>query len=178
MSAPRTPAVAADEGTGNAPAATAAAAKPAGAKPGAAKPPNVVRATWKGGQRFEAGRLNGPALQIDGTGETGQSPVDALLSALASCVSIDVVGIIAKRKTPASRVEITVTAQRADATPRRIVEIRLDFAIDGVGIDRGQAMRAIDLSLNKYCSVRDSLARDILYSWSLTLNGEPGAPGE
>ena len=27
-------------------------------------------------------------------------------------------------------------------------------------------------------SVRDSLARDIIFTWTLTLNGEPTAPGE
>ncbi len=156
---------------------TAAGTNAAGAKAGA-KPPNVVHASWKGGQRFEAGRPDGPAFLIDGTGSAAQSPVDALLSALASCVSIDVVEILAKRKTPVSRLDITLTGQRADATPRPLVEVNLDFAMDGEGIDRPQATRAIDLSLNKYCSVRDSMARDILFTWSLTLNGEPGAPGE
>ena len=156
---------------------TAPGTKAAGTK-AAAKPPNVVHASWKGGQRFEAGRPNGPALLIDGTGTAAQGPVDTLLSALASCVSIDVVEILAKRKTPVSRLDIAVTGQRADATPRRLVEVNLDFAMNGEGIDRSQATRAVDLSLNKYCSVRDSMARDILFTWSLTLNGEPGAPGE
>ena len=156
---------------------TATGTTAAGAKAGV-KPPNVVHASWKGGQRFEAGRPDGPAFLIDGTGSAAQGPVDALLSALASCVSIDVVEILAKRKTPVSRFDITVTGQRADATPRRLVEVKLDFAMDGEGIDRPQATRAVDLSLNKYCSVRESMARDILFTWSLTLNGEPGAPGE
>ena len=150
----------------------------AGSRPNAPRAPNQVQVTWKGGQRFDAGRPGGPALRIDGTGETGQSPVDVLLSGLASCVSIDVVEIMAKRRTPASRVEITVIGHRAEVTPRRLLEITLGFAIDGDGLDRDQVVRAIDLGLNKYCSVRDSLARDILFNWTLTLNGEPGAPGE
>ena len=128
----------------------------------APRKPNVVHVAWKGGQRFDAGRPGGPTMRLDGTGETGQSPVDAVLSGLASCVSIDVVEIMAKRKTPASR----------------LVAVHLDFALDGEGIDRDQAMRAVDLGLNKYCSVRDSLARDIIFTWTLTLNGEPTAPGE
>jgi putative redox protein len=148
------------------------------AKPAKVHAPNVVHASWKGEQRFESGRPNGPTFRVDGTGATAQSPVDALLSALASCVSIDVVEIMAKRRTPASRLEVTVTGNRVETTPRRISAVRLDFAIDGDGIEREQAERAIDLGLNKYCSVRESLAQDILFSWSLTLNGEPGAPGE
>lgn len=140
--------------------------------------PNVVHVAWNGEHRFDAGRPDGPTLRLDGSGETGQSPVDAVMSGLASCISIDVVDIMAKRKTPASRLEVTVSGQRANATPRRLTAIHLDFALDGAGIDRDQAMRAIDLGLNKYCSVRDSLARDIVFTWSLTLNGEPAAPGE
>ena len=140
--------------------------------------PNVVHVAWQGGQRFDAGRPGGPTMRLYGSGETGQSPVDAVLSGLASCVSIDVVEIMAKRRTPASRLEIHVTGERSEGTPRRLTAVHLDFALDGEGIDRDQAMRAVDLGLNKYCSVRDSLARDIIFTWSLTLNGEPTAPGE
>ena len=147
-------------------------------KPAKAHAPNVVHVTWKGERRFDAGRPNGPVLRLDGNATTGQSPVDGLLSALASCVSIDVAEILAKRRTPPSRLEITVSGTRVETTPRRISSVRLDFAIDGDGIDRENAERAIDLGLNKYCSVRDSMASDILFTWSLTLNGEPGAPGE
>lgn len=155
--------------------------QPLGSTPpaaGAPKPPNRVHVTWNGGQRFETGRPAGPVARIDGTGETAQSPVDMLLSALASCVSIDVVMILAKRRTPASRLEVGVTGRRTDTTPRRLLAVDLAFTIDGDGIDRTQAVRAIDLSLNKYCSVHDSLASDIAYTWSLALNGEAGAPGQ
>lgn len=137
-----------------------------------------VQVAWRGGQRFDAGRPGGPTLRLDGTGETGQSPVDALLSALASCVSIDVVEILAKRRTPAERVAIAVEGERASTTPKRITAITLAFEIDGAGIDRDQTARAIDLSLTKYCSVHDSLARDIPVAWSLVLNGESGVTGE
>jgi len=147
-------------------------------RPAKVHAPNVVHVSWKGERRFDAGRPDGPVLRFDGNGATGQSPVDGVLSALASCVSIDVAEILAKRRTPPSRLEITVTGNRVESTPRRISAVRLDFAIDGEGIDREHAERAIDLGLNKYCSVRDSLASDILFTWSLTLNGEPGAPGE
>ena len=142
----------------------------------APRAPNRVQVSWKGGQRFDAGRPGGPALRIDGTGATGQSPVDVVLSGLASCVSIDVVEIMEKRRTPASRLDIEVVGKRVETTPRRLVEVDLHFTLDGDGIDRVHAERAIDLSLNKYCSVRDSLSRDIVFTWTLALNGETGAP--
>jgi putative redox protein len=169
-----TKAVAQKEGTG---AARRTAKKSSDAKPVERKPPSRVHATWDGEQRFDARRPGGPVLRLDGTGKTGQSPVDVLLSALAACTGIDIVEILAKRKTPVERFEVEVVGDRADLVPRRIVAIQLIYRIDGKGIERDQATRAIDLAVNKYCSVRDSLATDIEISWSMTLNGEPYTPG-
>ena len=133
------------------------------------KPPSRVRATWAGGQRFDTGRPGGPTARIDGTGETGQGPVDSVLSALASCVSMDVVEILAKRRTPVASLTVDVVGVRVNAIPRRLESVTLEFQITGDGIEREHAERAIDLSITRYCSVRDSLAKDISISWTLTL---------
>jgi putative redox protein len=37
------------------------------------------------------------------------------------------------------------------------------------------AERAVELAITKYCSVRDSLARDIAIEYEVEVNGEPGA---
>ena len=57
---------------------------------------------------FEAGRPNGPTARIDGEGVTGQSPPETLLSALATCVSYDVIDILAKQRTPLANVHLTL----------------------------------------------------------------------
>lgn len=133
------------------------------------KPPARVRTTWAGEMRFDSGRPGGPTARFDGSGETGQSPVDGVLSALASCVSVDVVEILAKRRTPAATLTVDVVGVRVDAIPRRLESVTLDFHITGVGIEREHAERAIELSITRYCSVRDSLAKDIAITWNLTL---------
>ena len=137
-----------------------------------ARPPNRVVVRWTGGEAFDSGRPDGPTLHIDGTGASAQSPVDLLLSALASCAAIDVVEILAKRRTPVERLDIDVTGTRVETIPRRLRHVVLEFRIDGAGIERIHAERAIGLSIEKYCSVRDSLARDIAIEWKLVLNGE------
>lgn len=147
------------------------------AKPAEKKPPARVHAVWQGEQRFESGRPGGPTLKLDGTGKTAQNPVDGVLSALAGCTGIDITEILAKRRTPVERLEIEVVGDRSEGVPRRLVAIQIVYRIDGAGIERDQATRAIDLAVNKYCSVRESLATDIEISWSMTLNGEPYAPG-
>lgn len=131
------------------------------------KPPSRVRVTWAGDQRFDTGRGNGATARIDGDGKTGQSPPEALLSALASCVSVDVVDILAKRRTPVESLQIDVVGERVETTPRRFRHITLNFSMAGKGIERIHAERAIELSITKYCSVRDSLRGDIKVDWTL-----------
>jgi putative redox protein len=111
---------------------------------------------------------------MDGTGETGPSPVDTLVNALAACTAVDVVEILAKRRTPIETLVIDAHAERADAIPARVTGARLDFHIDGPTIDRANAERAIELAITKYCSVRNSLDPAIPIEYSLILNGETG----
>ena len=128
-----------------------------------------MHVVWAGGQRFDSGRPGGPTMRVDGTGQTGQGPVDTLLTSLATCTTIDVVEILAKGRTPASSVEIDVVGTRFEGIPRRLTHIQLVYRIAGTGIERGQAQRAIDLAIGKYCSVRDSLDPKIPIEWTLEL---------
>jgi putative redox protein len=146
----------------------------AGAAPASVtdRPPNHVVVRWKSGEEFESGRPGGPTLRVDGNAEVAQSPVDVLLTALATCSSIDVVGILAKRRTPVQSLEIDVVGERAnDRVPRKLIRIVLTFRIAGAGVERVHAERAIELALNKYCSVRDSLDPKIPVEWRLELKG-------
>lgn len=133
------------------------------------RPPSRVRVKWAGEQLFDTGRENGPVARLDGQGKLAQTPPEALLSALASCVSVDVVDILAKRRTPVKSLEVNVLGERVDTTPRHFRHITLSFSITGNGIERVHAERAIELAITKYCSVRDSLRADIKIDWTLDL---------
>jgi len=124
---------------------------------------------WAGDHLFDTGRENGPVARFDGDGKAAQTPPDALLSALASCVSVDVVDILAKRRTPVESLEVNVVGERVDTTPRRFHHITLNFSIAGNGIERVHAERAVELAVTKYCSVRDSLRDDIKVDWTLAI---------
>jgi putative redox protein len=134
--------------------------------------PSLIHVEWVGGHRFEAGRPNGPTARLDGEGETGQSPPEALLSALATCVSYDVIDILAKQRTPIELLEIDVVGERVNTVPRRYKHITLNFRIGGKGIEKDKALRAIELSATKYCSVRDSLRSDLEVDWTVELTEE------
>ncbi len=134
-----------------------------------------VLVDWKGERTFETGREGRPAVLIDGDGKAGPTPPDTLLAALATCVSVDVVDILAKRRTPVKSYHVEILGQRVDTVPRRFEHIMINVEIEGEGIDRGNAERAIDLAVNKYCSVKDSLDPDLPVLWTLTLNGDRGS---
>jgi putative redox protein len=134
--------------------------------------PERVLVNWKGDHKFESGREGRPSVLLDGDGNAAPTPPEALLIALASCVSVDVVDILAKRRTPMETYDVEVLGERVDTIPRRFRKITLNITMTGAGIERSHAERAIDLALNKYCSVKDSLDPDLPVDWKLTLNGE------
>lgn len=133
------------------------------------RPPNRIIAVWKGEQEFDASKPGGPAARIDGHGKTGMGPVDTLLSALATCSAMDVVGILKKQRTPVASLEVEAIGTRAVATPSPLTHALLKFRISGEGIQREQALKAIELSVTKYCSVRDSIDPSIPVEWELEL---------
>lgn len=134
------------------------------------KPPSKTVVNWAGDQRFDGGRQSGgPSVRMDGRGETGPSPVDSIGIALASCTGVDIVDILAKRRTPLESMRMEVTAERANTVPARIVAIDIQYFIKGAGIERVHAERAIDLAVTKYCSVGSSIDPAIPVRWTLHL---------
>ena len=151
------------------------AADPQPTPPATGKPPSRVVVRWKGEgtMAFEGRKAKGgPTITIDNTGKAEPGPIDTLLIALAACTTEDVLTILEKRRTPAQRLEIEVEGKRANAVPARLTDIHLRYIVDGDGIDRSNTLRAIELAVTKYCSVRDSLDKTIQIGWSLVLNGE------
>jgi putative redox protein len=67
------------------------------------------------------------------------------------------------------QLRIDVTGVRREEEPRRYTAMHFDYHLAGEGLDRAKATRAIDLSLEKYCSVIHSLAPDIAITYALTL---------
>ncbi|MDZ7629880.1 MAG: OsmC family protein [Gemmatimonadaceae bacterium] len=138
------------------------------------KLPSTIHLEWQGDRRFDTGRPGGPTLRLDGDGVTGQSPVDALVSALAACTAVDVVDILAKRRTPLAALSIDAVGTRADGTPRRVISADLTYHLRGDGVERSHAERAVELAVTKYCSVRDSLDPALPIHYTVVLNGDIG----
>jgi putative redox protein len=144
----------------------------------AGRPPARVHVAWAGEHRFDAGRPGGPTIRMDGAARTGPSMVDTVLCALAACTAVDVVDILAKRRTPLASLAVDAEGERFEGTPGRLTRIHLSYALAGAGVERAHAERAVELAVAKYCSVRDSLDPAIPITWAVALADAPpsGAP--
>lgn len=126
--------------------------------------------TWLEGMSFEGGAPRGPRIRIDGDSVNGPSPVVTLLLAAASCSAADVVSILEKSRAGLTGFRIDVTGTRREDHPKRLTAIHMVFHLTGTALDQAKAQRAIDLSLDKYCSVVHSLAPDIALTHELLLS--------
>ena len=123
------------------------------------------------GHIFVAGP-EGRSHVIDADSKTAPGPVEVLLEAIMTCSGVDVVDILAKRRTPVEKFDIEITAHRRAEHPRRVMRLDMDYIIQGAGIEAEQAERAIELAFEKYCTVAGSLGSDIVTHSRLILNGQ------
>jgi putative redox protein len=125
--------------------------------------------TWQEGLHFVGGEPGGPSIALDGDNQKGPGPMLALLLAAAACTGSDVVAILQKMRVGLQEFRIEVSGTRREEEPRRYLAIHLDYWLRGEEVDPAKARRAIDLSLEKYCSVFHSLAPDIAVTYALSL---------
>jgi putative redox protein len=124
-----------------------------------AKPPVEVEIEWLGDFRLSA-RAGQRETILDGDGRAGFSPVQALVSAVAGCMAVDVVHILEKGRQPLTGLRVRAEARRAGKDPRRVIAVTLRFQVEG-DVPPEKVERAILLSRETYCSVWHSLQPDI-----------------
>lgn len=124
---------------------------------------------WQQQLVFRGGPPGGPEVVIDGDNVAAPGPMLQLLSAAAACTGSDVVGILEKMRVGLKELRIHASGVRREQEPRRYLSIHLEYHLAGDRLDEAKARRAIDLSLEKYCSVIHSLAPDIQITHGFTL---------
>ncbi len=112
---------------------------------------------------FEVKDQNNHSLKTDSSEESGGSnygfrPMQLLLSALGTCSAIDMIAILKKQKQTIQQFQITVEGEREEGKiPSLWKAITVLFTIQGV--DKDKAEKAAFLSMEKYCSVAETLRR-------------------
>ena len=88
-----------------------------------------------------------------------------LLVALASCVAVDVVEILAKKRTPLSGLEIDIQGEQDPEPPWAYRKIHLTFRVRGDGLTPAGVEQAIHLAEEKYCSVSATVKGVAQVTW-------------
>lgn len=89
----------------------------------------------------------------------GVRPMQSLLMGLGTCSGIDIVAILEKQRQDFDGFELKVTAEREqDKVPALWIKAHVDFILKG-NVDADKAKRAAELSIEKYCSVAETLRR-------------------
>ena len=113
---------------------------------------------------FEAKNEDGRTVQIDaaekiGGHNQGVRPMQMLLMSLAGCSAIDIVNILKKQKQQIDDFQVEVEGEREDIKEevgKIFTDINVNFQLKG-SIDEQKAKRAVELSMEKYCSVEKTL---------------------
>lgn len=85
------------------------------------------------------------------------SPMETLLMSAAACSSIDVELILGRMRQQVESLEVVVKgARRQEEVPAKFTAISLHFIIKGK-VKEKKANEAVQMSLEKYCSVTHSL---------------------
>lgn len=102
--------------------------------------------------------------------DSGYRPMELLLVAIGGCSSIDVIDILKKQREPVEGLHVEINGERRTGEiPAVFRTIDLHFSLDG-DLNEGKVKRAIDLSLEKYCSVAKMLEKTARITYGFTIN--------
>ena len=132
----------------------------------------------KGDYGFVAKDANGHTVQIDNSTEGGGSdfgarPMQLLLMGLGGCSAIDIVSILKKQRQNVEGFSMKIEGEReAGKEPSLWKNVTIVFELKGE-IDPQKALRAAELSIDKYCSVAETLRRaGGSLSWTVRVNDQ------
>jgi putative redox protein len=125
---------------------------------------------------FEAKDTNGHIITIDTSPETGGEnfgvrPMQLLLMGLGGCSGIDILSILKKQRQNVTGFRMRIEGEREPGKdPSLWKNIELIFEFEG-DVDRDKAEKACALSMEKYCSVSETLKRaGATLKWKIVIN--------
>jgi putative redox protein len=129
----------------------------------------IVSIDWDpAAERFEAEgthrghriEINAPRLKPEGEGREGPSGFSAselLLAGAGSCAAWDVVQILRKQQEDVRDLHVEVEGEQHADPPWPYQRIIVRFRVEGHDLDEGHVRRAVELAVDRYCSVISTL---------------------
>ena len=110
---------------------------------------------------LEAKNEQGIVVHMDGSPEIGGEdlgarPMQLILMALGGCTSMDMLSMLAKMREEVKSYKVTIEADRAKEHPMVFTKIHIHYILEGK-LKKENVEKAINLSMDKYCSVTHML---------------------
>jgi putative redox protein len=121
-----------------------------------------AKVTYVDGMRFVGEASSGHSVVMDGDLQfggknTAARPTELLLIGLGGCSGMDVISVLKKKKQDVRNLEMNIQGERATEHPQKFTDITIEFVVTGRNISEDAVKRAVDLSMEKYCSVKATL---------------------
>lgn len=119
-----------------------------------------VRVRWNSHRQFVGWDQAGHGVVMDAKPEykgegTGPRPIELVLYGLGGCTAMDVISILEKKREDVTGIELRVEGtQREEEFPKIYTSINVHYIVTGRGVKEASVARAIELSDEKYCSVK------------------------
>jgi len=114
---------------------------------------------WNGDMKF-ASADGSPAIALNSGDPAVASPTQALAYAVMGCMAMDVVHILQKGRHDLRALTVHFDGDRNETPPRCYNAMRLRFDITG-NVPAKAVERALALSRGTYCSVSNTLKKDM-----------------
>lgn len=125
---------------------------------------------------FEAKDSKGHTVKIDTSPETGGTdfgvrPMQLLLMGLGGCSGIDILSILKKQRQNVTGFRMRIEGEReAEKDPSLWKDVSIVFELEGE-VELEKAEKACSLSMEKYCSVSETLKRaGAAIKWKVVVN--------
>lgn len=133
-----------------------------------------AKVTWKQNMTFEGTAPSKFTLPLGTSAESGGDndgfrPMELILIGLAGCTGMDVISILKKKQQAVTEFEIKVHGDRSMDHPKVFTDITVEYIIKGQKIDPAAVQRAVDLSVEKYCSVEAMLKKSVKIQSKITI---------
>jgi len=119
-----------------------------------------IKVRWSANRQFIGWDEAGHGVVMDARPEykgegTGPRPVDLVLYGLAGCTGMDVISVLQKKRQDVVGLQVNVRGhQREEDYPHYYEDIHVEYVITGHSVTEAAVARAIQLSEEKYCSVK------------------------
>jgi len=129
-----------------------------------------AKVTYVDGLQFIGEGSSGHAIVMDGDvsvggRNTGTRPTELLLIGIGGCSGMDIASVLKKKKQDVRGLEINVKGEKAENYPKKFTDIDIEFVIKGRNISDDAVKKAVELSMEKYCSVKATLEGSAKITW-------------